>query len=91
MTAISPSLVDLVEQALASNPETAQAGIDVTEESAGTITLSGIVPTKELRKAAGKVAEVQEGVIDVVNDIEVDPSAGKDPAQYAMSRKLVQG
>jgi osmotically-inducible protein OsmY len=91
MTAISPSLVELVEQALARNPETAQAGVDVTEESAGIINLSGAVPTGELRKAVEQVAEAQEGVIDVVNDIEVDPSAGKDPAQYAIPRKLVQG
>ncbi len=58
---------------LKSDVELMQNQLEVECRNARVI-LRGTVPTEELKKRAGRIAENQEGVKEVLNEIEVDPS-----------------
>jgi osmotically-inducible protein OsmY len=62
-----------VEISLSSDVELVQNKLTVECRNARVV-LSGKVPTEELKKRAGSIAENQEGVKEVLNEIEVDPS-----------------
>jgi osmotically-inducible protein OsmY len=61
-----------VEAALADDPRTSLAVIDVTSQH-GVVTLRGSVDSPEISEAAEEIAEAQSGVVEVVNALEVDP------------------
>ena len=61
---------DRVLHALQNDPRTMEAVIDVSYQQ-GAVTLSGRVPTHEMREAAFEIARKQEGVITVINDLKV--------------------
>ncbi|MFN2291343.1 MAG: BON domain-containing protein [Anaerolineae bacterium] len=67
-------LAKRVEDALAQDPRTEDLILDVVDQN-GMVTLTGTVPSHDAREAAEDVARQQEGVIEVVNDLEVDASA----------------
>jgi len=67
-------LAKRVEDALAQDPRTENLILDVVDQN-GMVTLTGTVPSHDAREAAEDVARQQEGVIEVVNDLEVDASA----------------
>ena len=58
-------------EALEQDERTAGQQIDVVD-SEGVVTLVGVVPSREARAAAGKIAEGQEGVEEVINDLRVE-------------------
>ncbi|MBN1399308.1 MAG: BON domain-containing protein [Anaerolineae bacterium] len=59
-----------VMAALRSDPRTDLASIDVVARQ-GIVTLSGQVDSQGIKDAAGKLAAEQEGVVQVINDLEV--------------------
>jgi osmotically-inducible protein OsmY len=70
-----------ISQALEENELTADAGISVVDDE-GVITLTGEVEALETREAAEAVVRSFDGVVEVVNDIEVeDAPAGSDYAE----------
>ena len=84
------TLAARVSAALAEDPRTALAPIDVSS-SGGTVTLIGQVASGEVREAAEQVARSAPGVVMVINalevqphDLEVDPMV---PAWLGMSRE----
>jgi hypothetical protein len=56
---------------LQDDPRTRDAGIDVVEEG-GTVTLTGTVTSEEVRRAAEEIAQQQEGVLQVINELQVE-------------------
>jgi hypothetical protein len=60
-----------VQAALAEDPRTELTEVDVASER-GIVTLSGRVDDESVREAVEEVAEEQEGVIDVINDLRVE-------------------
>lgn len=66
------AIVARVDAALQSDPRTHLAVIEVINDR-GIVTLSGNVPSVEVRTAAEEIAEHQAGVITVVNALEVKP------------------
>ncbi len=72
MTApIITNLKEKVIQALRDHPRTKEAIIDVVDRQ-GVITLTGTVPSWEIRQAAEEIASQQDGVITVINDLGVE-------------------
>ena len=67
-------VVARVTTALLEDPRTARYAIDVASEH-GVVTLSGVVPSEEVKRAAEEIARRQKGVITVINAIEVRPEA----------------
>ena len=61
-----------VSAALAEDPRTALAPIDVSS-SGSTVTLIGQVPSGEVREAAEQIARAVSGVVVVINALEVRP------------------
>lgn len=68
----STTLTARVAAALAEDPRTALAPIDVSS-SGGTVPLIGQVPSVEMREAAEQIARTVRGVALVINDLEVCP------------------
>jgi uncharacterized protein YrrD len=66
-----------VMHALLSDPRTNVAVIEVRNES-GIVTLKGQVDSVEIRDAAEQIAASQQGVISVVNSLEVAPDSDTD-------------
>ena len=67
------SLGDLatrVNAALSDHEETAEYPIEAVNDQ-GVITLSGTVPSDGVKDTAGTIAEGVEGVVEVVNDLEI--------------------
>jgi len=62
-----------IQISLRSDPELAQNKFEI-EVMNGKVILRGKVPTEELKMRAEKIARSTEGVKDVLNEIEVDPS-----------------
>ena len=62
-----------VRAALTQDPRTAEYSIEVIEEN-GLVTLRGEVDSQEASQAAEEIARTQEGVIEVVNELETDQS-----------------
>ncbi len=59
-----------VSKALEEDERTADYTIDVADNQ-GVVTLTGAVDSEAARDAATEIAEAQEDVLEVVNDIEV--------------------
>jgi osmotically-inducible protein OsmY len=66
-----------VADALAEDPRTTDAAIDVVVEQ-GIVTLEGTVRDDEVRNAAREIATDQPGVLEVVDDLVVAPSRPDD-------------
>lgn len=73
MTVRHSKLVQRVITALQNDPRSGGAAIDVVDEN-GTITLTGTVAADNVRQAAEDAAQRQEGVIQVINELEVEES-----------------
>ncbi len=65
-------VVARVTAALLDDARTGLSPIEVTSEF-GLVTLSGSVPSEEVRQAAERIARQQRGVVDVVNELRVAP------------------
>jgi osmotically-inducible protein OsmY len=65
-----------VRTALTQDPRTAGVSIEVIDEN-GVITLRGKVNSEEASRATEEIARTQEGVIEVVNDLEIEQ--GEEP------------
>lgn len=61
---------DRVFAALASDPRTKEAAIEVANDR-GIITLAGKVKSNEARQAAEEIARQQAGVVTVINELKV--------------------
>jgi osmotically-inducible protein OsmY len=68
---LSSSVKERVTEALVNDSHTADAPIEVIDNQ-GVVTLDGVVASHEVREAAEQVARQQEGVINVINDLEVE-------------------
>jgi uncharacterized protein YrrD len=66
------AIVARVTAALADDSRTELADVDVTSER-GVVTLTGQVDSAEIREAAEETAENQSGVIEVINDLAIEP------------------
>ncbi len=60
-----------VRAALTEDPRTAGFSIEVIDEN-GIVTLRGEVDSEEANQAAEEIASMQEGVIEVVDDLEIE-------------------
>ena len=65
--------VQRVRSALQGDSRTQDAAVDVVNEG-GTLTLTGTVATEDIRQVAEEIAQQQEGVIQVINELEVEKS-----------------
>lgn len=72
-------VVARVSAALLEDSRTSESAIEVINDQ-GVVTLTGIVNFEEVRQAAEQVAQKQQGVISVVNDLEVDAGTGDSHA-----------
>jgi osmotically-inducible protein OsmY len=63
-------VAERVTEALANDPQTAQYAIEVIDDN-GLITLRGTVESEKDLTRAEEIASAQNGVIDVVNELEV--------------------
>ena len=70
-------LQERVQGALADNPRTRDAAIEIVNNN-GVITLGGIVPERETSEAAEAAAKDVDGVVSVVNEIQVREVADGD-------------
>jgi osmotically-inducible protein OsmY len=70
MTRVKSTLTRELMRALTEDPHTAESAIDVVDNN-GVATLTGFVPSDEIREAAEVIVGNQVGVITVVNDLEV--------------------
>jgi osmotically-inducible protein OsmY len=61
-----------VANALVEDPRTADAAIEVIAEQ-GIVTLRGQVPSREVRVAAEEIAKGKDGVVQVINDLSIEP------------------
>jgi osmotically-inducible protein OsmY len=66
-----------VTRALVDDSRTEGAPIEVVAEQ-GVVTLRGQVPNRQVREAAEEITKAQEGVVQVVNDLAMEPPEEKD-------------
>ncbi|MFO7917280.1 MAG: BON domain-containing protein [Anaerolineae bacterium] len=71
-------VAERVTEALANDPQTAQYAIEVIDDN-GLITLRGTVASEEDLTRAVEIARAQTGVLDVVNELEVEGSGEEPP------------
>ena len=71
------NLRERVQSALLDDKHTREAGIEVLNEN-GVITLSGMVPDREISDSAKAIAEDVDGVVAVINEIEVKKDDDSD-------------
>ena len=64
------NLRERVQKALADDPRTREAAIEILNEN-GIITLSGMVPHNKTSEAAESIVKEVDGVVSVVNEIQV--------------------
>lgn len=64
-------LTERVESALMNDPRTKDFGINVIDNN-GIITLTGKVPSLKISQAAEDLVSQQEGVVDVINQLEYE-------------------
>ncbi len=69
-------LAQKVAEALHRHEALREVPIDVVDE-AGVITLTGTVNTLEAKEAASSIAEEIPGVLEVINDLEVEQAPGE--------------
>jgi hypothetical protein len=67
---IDSAVADRVMNVLLDDPRTREAAIDVSSLG-GAVTLSGMVPSEEVRKTAESITRQQKGVLTVINDLRV--------------------
>ena len=68
---IKSDVVQRVSTALAEDERTAKYDISVIDKQ-GVVTLTGVVATEEAKTAAEEIAEAQPGVLEVINDLEIE-------------------
>ena len=78
MTIRYSELAQRVSAALQDDPRTQDAAIDVVDES-GMITLTGSVDSDDIHGAAEEITRQQEGVVEVVNELQVEEKEGEIP------------
>ena len=66
-----------VLDALDENEKTSGLPIEVVD-SEGVVTLEGSVPTREAKQLAEQITEEQEGVLEVINDLEIRKKSGSE-------------
>jgi osmotically-inducible protein OsmY len=71
MSVIKSDVAKRVDTALAEDERTAEFEIDVVDEQ-GVVTLTGSVASTEAKSAAEDITEAQAGVIEVINNLEVE-------------------
>lgn len=69
---VRSDLEKALEKALAEHPRTKELSVEIIDES-GYITLQGSVPSEEDRRTVEKIKSQEEGVLEVANDIEIEP------------------
>ncbi len=67
-------IVARVTAALLEDPRTSRYTFEVSSDH-GVVTLSGVVPSPDIKRAAEEIARQQKGVVMVINEIRVDPEA----------------
>ena len=78
MTIRHSELAQQVSAALQDDPRTQDAAIDVVDES-GIITLTGTLTSDDVSQAAEEITRQQEGVLEVVNELQVEAKEGEIP------------
>ena len=68
---VRSELTKRVLEALTTDERTAEIAIDVVDDG-GVIRLSGIVGSDDARDAAQSITEAQDGVISVINELELE-------------------
>ena len=77
MTIVS-EVTKRVSKALEEDERTAEYTINVADDQ-GVVTLTGAVDAEDVSAAATEIAHAQEGVVEVINDIEVrEPDIAED-------------
>jgi osmotically-inducible protein OsmY len=71
MVVTGNKLEEQVLKALQQDERTQGQQIEVVD-SEGVVTLAGVVSSREARAAAGQIAEGQDGVEEVINDLRVE-------------------
>ena len=71
MTVRQSELVQRASAALQNDPRTSDAAIDVVDEN-GVVTLTGTVASDDGRQVAEEITHRQEGVIQVINELEIE-------------------
>lgn len=59
-----------------------------TTTTRGVVNLSGEVPSEEMRRLAGAIAQDTSGVAQVQNDLVVNPGAGRNPAMANLGDRI---
>lgn len=77
MATVAESLQKRIEDALLSNEKTKDAEIEVIVDN-NIVTLGGSVNSMKVRDAAEMIVEDQEGVAQVINQIDVLPESGEE-------------
>ena len=57
-------------------------------EMNGVITLRGAVPSKQYLELAEKIAKEQEGVVSVINEIDIDASLQENPDELDLEEDI---
>lgn len=76
-----------VKTALALSKSASAFAVDVDSED-GSVTLTGVLPSREAKAAILEIARDTEGVADVVDRLTVDPDATPEPQQEELQRRL---
>ena len=84
------TLAARVEAALAADPRTAGAAVDVSA-AGGEVTLEGAVRSAQVREAAEAVARAAAGAALVVNELVVNPSAALERGPALTPRQVPPG
>jgi hyperosmotically inducible periplasmic protein len=59
-----------------------------TTTTRGVVSLTGEVPSEETRRLAGAIAQDTSGVVQVQNDLVVNPGAGRNPAMANLGERI---
>ncbi len=70
MSNVDIDVINRVTEALLNDLNTEEAVVDVSSRG-GVVTLSGMVPSQKVRRAAEDIARQQEGVITVINELSI--------------------
>lgn len=84
-----PEIVEMVYDSLDSDPLIPYRADITVDSNAGVVTLSGTVPTKQIKHAAGNDAWAIPGVDDIQNNLQI--VSKRHPAQAASPRARAAG
>ena len=70
-------VVERVATALEDEPRLRGATIDAVDEN-GVVTLTGTVSSEDVRHAAEEIAQQQEGVIQIINELQLEAGDQED-------------